>query len=96
MVTLTDDAVSVIRGLTQQATEVPTAGIRIADDGDNSLGLRLVEAPQPGDTVVDVSGAKLFLDATAEEALDGKVLHAQSDSRGRLQFTVADRPDPMS
>lgn len=94
MVTLTEDAVSAIRGLTQQADALPTAGVRIADEGDGSLRLRLVEAPEPGDAVLDVSGAKLFLDETAEKTLDGKALHARSDVGGQLQFTVGDMPSP--
>jgi Fe-S cluster assembly iron-binding protein IscA len=91
MVTLTDEAVSAIRGLTEQAEAVPTAGVRIADEGDGSLGLRLVEAPQPGDAVVDVSGAKLFLDETAERSLDGKALDAEAEG-GQLRFIVGDMP----
>jgi Fe-S cluster assembly iron-binding protein IscA len=90
MVTLTDDAVTAIRDLTQQADATPTAGIRIADVGDGSLALQLVEAPVPGDAVVDVSGAKLFLDATAERTLDGKSLHAQAEPGGQLRFLVGD------
>jgi len=90
MVTLTEGAVSAIRGLAQQVEDAPTGGLRIADGGGGALQLGVVQGPEPGDAVVDAGGAKLFLDETAERTLDGKALDARPDGNGQLLFTVGE------
>jgi hypothetical protein len=48
------------------------------------------EAPQPGDQVVEAeAGARVFLEENAAETLDDKILDAQVDDNGGVQFTIA-------
>lgn len=92
MVTLTDNAVMVIRGLAEQQDE-PQCGLRIATDPTaGSLMLSLVPEPLDGDRVVDAEGARLFLDSDAALFLDDKALDAAVDEQGAVQFAVADQP----
>lgn len=95
MLTLTDNAVSVIRTLTAQPEVPDGAGLRIAADvTDNSGGLTLslATAPQEGDQVVDESGALLFLEPTAATVLDDKALDADVDEDGKVSFALAEQP----
>lgn len=97
MLTLTDNAVLVIRDLTAQE-EVPTgAGLRIASDPTGSLVLSLSEQPQRGDQVVDTAGARIFLDPDSAQALRDKALDAAVDAQGIVQFGIAELPGrPMA
>ncbi len=88
MLTLTDNAVSVIRDLTQQ--QEAGTGLRIASDPANSsLTLSLAPMPQEGDQVIDTAGARLFLDAEAAPLLDDKSLDATVDAGGGVRFALA-------
>jgi iron-sulfur cluster assembly protein len=90
MLTLTAEAASEIRNLTDRPELPDTAGLRIANDaGQGSLTLSLAAVPAEDDTVLATSGARLFLDAEAVEALDEKVLDTVPDSEGRVQFAIA-------
>ncbi|ASW53823.1 iron-sulfur cluster assembly accessory protein [Plantactinospora sp. KBS50] len=92
MLTLTDNAVLVIRDLTAQQEVPDGAGLRIATDPEaGALTLALAEAPAQGDQVVDNSGARIFLDADAAQLLDDKALDAAVDAQGAVQFGFAER-----
>lgn len=93
MLTLTENAVSVIRNLTDQQEVPDGAGLRIATDPQaGALTLSLAEAPLDGDEVLDTAGARLFLDAEAAILLDDKALDAAVDTDGRVQFAVGEQP----
>jgi Fe-S cluster assembly iron-binding protein IscA len=93
MLTVTENAVSVIRNLTDQQEVPEGAGLRIATDPSaGALTLSLAEAPLDGDEVLDESGARLFLDAEAAVLLDDKALDAAVDPDGRVQFAVGEQP----
>ena len=95
MLTLTDNAVLVIRDLTAQQEAPEGAGIRIATDPTaGSLTLALAEQPAQGDQVVDSAGARIFLDTEAAQLLDDKALDAAVDAQGAVQFGIAERTDP--
>lgn len=92
MLTLTENAVSVIRNLTDQQEVPDGAGLRIATDPQaGALTLSLAEAPLDGDEVLDTAGARLFLDAEAAILLDDKALDAAVDTDGRVQFAVGEQ-----
>ena len=92
MLTLTDNAVLVIRDLTAQQEVPDGAGLRIATDADaGALTLSLAEAPAQGDQVVDDSGARIFLDSDAAQLLDDKALDAAVDAQGAVRFGLAER-----
>jgi iron-sulfur cluster assembly protein len=91
MLTLTDNAVSVIRELTAQPQVPDGAGLRIATD-PSAGGLTLALAAQPAqdDRVLDEEGARIFLDPEAAQLLDDKALDAAVDQQGGVQFAVAE------
>jgi Fe-S cluster assembly iron-binding protein IscA len=93
MLAVTDNAVAVIRDLTEQQNLPDSAGVRIASDpAQGALTMSLATAPQDGDQVVDQSGARLFLDGEAARVLDDKSLDAAVDANGAVQFEVGEQP----
>jgi Fe-S cluster assembly iron-binding protein IscA len=90
VLTLTENASTVVKTLTDQ-TEGDQAGLRISQDAPDSPALHVIpsEAPQPGDQVLEEDGARVFLEETAAVTLDDKILDAQVDDRGGVQFTIA-------
>lgn len=91
MLTLTDNAASVIRNITGQEDVPAGAGLRIAANPDGALNLNLSPAPEEGDQVVDDGGARLFLDSDAAVMLDDKALDAAVDAEGGVQFALAEQ-----
>lgn len=89
MLTLTENASTVVKTLVDQQ-ENAVAGLRISQDGPDSPALHVIptEAPQPGDQVLEEAGARVFLEETAADTLDDKILDAQVDDRGGVQFTI--------
>ena len=90
MLTLTENATNAVSTIVGQASGGPDGGLRIAAEPNSSdLGLMVAETPQPGDEVVEESGARVFLDDTAKSVLDDKVLDAEYQGNGGVQFTIA-------
>jgi Fe-S cluster assembly iron-binding protein IscA len=93
MLTLTDNAVSVIRDITDRRDAPEGAGVRIAADPTaGALTFSLAADPIAGDQVLDASGARLFLDVKAAAVLDDKALDARIDTEGHVKFAIADQP----
>jgi Fe-S cluster assembly iron-binding protein IscA len=92
MLTLTDNAVLVIRDLTAQQEAPDAAGLRIASDPTGSLTLALAEQPQRGDQVLNTAGARIFLDEESSHVLRNKALDAAVDAQGVVQFGIAELP----
>jgi Fe-S cluster assembly iron-binding protein IscA len=93
MITLTASATKAIRTITEQP-EVPVgSGLRI-DTGTQpgSLSVAVTPGPIEGDTVLDESGARLFLGSAAVPFLEDKALDATVDAKGGVQFTVGEQP----
>jgi iron-sulfur cluster assembly protein len=96
VLTLTENANNVVKTIVEQATPGAQAGLRISQDSPDSPALHVMptEAPQPGDHVVEEqAGARVFLEETAAVTLDDKILDAQVDESGGVQFTIAVQPD---
>lgn len=91
MLTLTENASTVVKTIVDQSEGNQEAGLRISQDAVDSPALHVIasEAPQPGDQVLDEDGARVFLEETAAETLDDKVLDAQVDDNGGVQFTIS-------
>jgi Fe-S cluster assembly iron-binding protein IscA len=90
VLTLTENAVAVIRDLTGQQEVPEGAGLRIATDpSTSSLTLSVAPTPEEGDKVIDAEGARLFLDAEAAPLLDDKALDAEVDAGGGVRFALA-------
>jgi iron-sulfur cluster assembly protein len=89
MLTLTDNAADIVKKIAESVPESDQSGLRIseAEPGvEGNLTLTPVPAPEPGDKVVDAGGARVFLDNAASELLGDKVLDAQVDPDGSVQF----------
>jgi iron-sulfur cluster assembly protein len=94
MLTLTDNAVAAIRDLTSQPDVPDGSGVRIGTDpAAGSLMLSLAQEPIPGDQVVDVAGATVFLDSDAAPLVEEQALDATVDDTGLIEFTLAPQPD---
>lgn len=91
MLTLTENASTVVKTLVDQTGSADEGGLRISQDAPDSPALHVIpsESPQPGDQVVEEDGARVFLEETAAETLEDKILDAQVDDRGGVQFTIA-------
>lgn len=89
MLTLTENASTVVKTLVDQQEQA--GGLRISQDSLDSPALHVIPSaePQPGDQVVEQSGAKVFLEETAATTLDDKVLDALVDPNGGVQFNIA-------
>lgn len=90
MLTLTEEATSAVKTITAQFPDAAQGGVRIEGAGspDSQFRLSVVEAPEPADAVVENEGARVFLDTDAAEVLDDRVLDAQLDGQGGVQFAV--------
>ncbi|GHJ09930.1 MULTISPECIES: adhesin [Micromonospora] len=87
MLTMTDNAVLVIRDLAAQQDVAQDGGLRIAADTEaGALTIELVPVPAQGDQVVDTEGARIFLDAEAAELLNDSSVDASVDDEGVVQF----------
>jgi iron-sulfur cluster assembly protein len=92
MLTMTDNAVMVIRDLAVQQDVAEGGGLRIAADTDaGSLTIELVPQPVQGDEVVDNQGARIFLDSDAAELLNDTAVDASVDDEGVVQFGFTER-----
>ena len=92
MLTVTENAVTEIRNLTDQPQAPEGGGVRIAADPTGTLKLRLAATPAKNDTILDADGARLFLDSSATTLLEDKTLDAVTDPSGQVQFAVAEQP----
>ncbi|MEU8184811.1 adhesin [Micromonospora sp. NPDC049044] len=92
MLTMTDNAVLVIRDLANQQDVGQDGGVRIAADTEaGSLTVELVPEPVQGDRVVDNQGARIFLDEDAAELLGDASVDATVDEEGVIQFGFTER-----
>ncbi|MEU7170397.1 iron-sulfur cluster biosynthesis family protein [Micromonospora tulbaghiae] len=92
MLTMTDNAVLVIRDLAAQQDVADAGGLRIAADADaGSLSIELVPQPVQGDQVVDTEGARIFLDSDAAELLNDTSVDAMVDEEGVVQFGFTEK-----
>ena len=92
MLTLTDQAQTIVRALTQDPQAPESAGLRIAP-GNEGLELLIVAEPVPGDALIDNDGVRVFVEPQAAQLLDEQTLDAQVDG-GEVNFFLAS-PDAI-
>ena len=88
MLTLTENASTIVREITAQAGGADEAGLRIALEAtpEPDFAISATEGPQPGDATLEQDGATVYLDAGAATELDDKVLDSRPGGQG---FTIA-------
>jgi Fe-S cluster assembly iron-binding protein IscA len=91
MLTMTEDAVTVIRTLKDGQALPDDGGVRIANDPAGALTLGFTNGPSAGDQVIENSGARLFVSPEAAVLLDDKALDASVDPEGNVQFALMDQ-----
>lgn len=93
MLTLTDNAASIVKGLADRVTGTEDGGLRIATQvaDPTNFEVTMTPTPQVDDLVVENDGAHVFLEATAASVLDDKQLDATIDDEGAVRFTIDTR-----
>jgi Fe-S cluster assembly iron-binding protein IscA len=86
MLVITDEARDAIRAIIEESEIGPAGGLRISGT-DDEFEFELAEEPGEGDGVIREGGVVVFLDPTAAELLDDKILdaHAHGD---HVHFSV--------
>ena len=87
MLTLTDNALTAVRTLTQDPEAPEGAGLRITP-GTEGLELILVADPVPGDALIDDGGARVYVEPEAAELLKEQTLDAQVED-GQVSFFLS-------
>lgn len=88
MLTLTENACTIVKQITD-GPEVPdTAGLRITE-ADGGFAVTATSQPEAGDQTVQQDGATVYLESAAAERLDAMVLDAGVDDAGGIQFGLA-------
>jgi Fe-S cluster assembly iron-binding protein IscA len=76
---VTDSAAEAVKAIVEQAEVGTTGGLRIAvDEADESVELGVEQAAAAEDTVIDLAGARVFLDEPSARALADMVLDANA------------------
>ena len=91
MLVLTDAAAEVVKSVTDTPQAPDGTGLRITQSApEPGSGLELAAATEPGvnDQIVEIAGARVFLDPLAAAYLDDKVLDAEVDTQGKVHFTL--------
>jgi Fe-S cluster assembly iron-binding protein IscA len=91
MLTLTENASAIVNEITSQPGLAETAGLRITTENtpEPAFAVSAAQAGEPGDQVVEQNGATIYLDSSAAELLDDKVLDAAVDPSGKVEFALA-------
>jgi Fe-S cluster assembly iron-binding protein IscA len=93
MLTLTDNAASIVKGLSDRNLGTETGGLRIATtEADvTDFEVTLAAEPSPDDQIVQSSGASVFLEKVASEVLADKQLDATVNDEGAVRFVIAEQ-----
>ncbi|MDP3894164.1 Fe-S cluster assembly protein HesB [Nocardioides sp.] len=90
MLTLTENASMIVKTITEQPESADANGLRISSETDQEAAFAISTAAQPEeqDQVVEQDGATVYLDPTAAQMLEDKVLDAGVDETGNVQFAL--------
>ena len=93
MLTLTDQASTVVKDLAERATGSDEAGLRISTLPDNpkDYEVKVAAFPEPDDIVVANDGAQVFLESRAADALTYRVLDAKVEADGAVRFQLGEQ-----
>jgi iron-sulfur cluster assembly protein len=93
MLVLTEAAAEVVKSVTSTAQAPDGAGLRIASstpepESPGALQLTATTGPGENDQVIEVGGARVFLERQAAIYLEDKVLDARVDEQGEAHFSL--------
>lgn len=88
MLTLTENAGTVVSDLVSRASETDTAGLRI-QQGDNRFDIAIADSPAPTEVVIEREGARVFMDGPVAQVLDEMTLDAVVTPEGDIRFALA-------
>ena len=93
MLTLTENATTAVKAIVERNPDVQEAGLRISSDRPNATEFAVAITPEPeqGDTIVEQSGARVFLGGDAATTLESKILDAQLSEDGSVRFALAEQ-----
>jgi Fe-S cluster assembly iron-binding protein IscA len=91
MLTMTENASSVVRTIVEGTPSTDTGGLRIVTDqpGGTAFSVDVAMAPEPTDSIVEQGGARVFVENIALEALDNQILDAEVATDGSVRFALA-------
>ena len=90
MLTLTENASTIVKDIAAQQGGSESTGLRISSqDPTHGLMVTAAEKPLPGDHTVTADGALIYLDEPAAQRLDDQVLDASVDEAGLVQFALS-------
>ncbi|GEL22125.1 MAG: adhesin [Pseudonocardia sp.] len=98
MLAITETAAEAIKSLTADAELPDGGGLRIAStEEDQGLELSLAAQPVESDTVLTGDGVTVFLETSAAQVLDDKVLDVQpveTPQGEELRFAIGPQAEP--
>jgi iron-sulfur cluster assembly protein len=91
MLTLTENAMTIVDEITARPGLTEDAGLRITqvDAPEPAFEVSAAAHGQPDDQVVEQGGATVYLDPASAALLDDKVLDAAVDPTGKVEFALA-------
>lgn len=94
MLTLTENASTIVKTLTDQAVDSPEGGLRItsSDKSDTAFAVTVTPAPDANDQIITDGRSRVFVDENASAQLDDKILDAQLDDQGAVHFELNPQP----
>ncbi|WP_417561882.1 iron-sulfur cluster assembly accessory protein [Microbacterium sp.] len=98
MFAIDDDACIIVRAIAAQTPGGREAGgLRISDGAGRGTDYAIepVGGPEPGDVVVDQSGARVFLAPDVADALSDTVLEASVNREGVVDFQFGTTAGPQ-
>lgn len=91
MLTLTDDAQTLVRDITARPEVPEGGGLRIAPaSSSEGLEVSLAAEPAPGDQVIDEGGARVFVEEQVASLLEESTLDADPSGSGLVLTQPAD------
>lgn len=95
MLTMTSNAAEAVKTLVSGQGAPEGGGLRFAtqtdDQANTAIEVSVAPAPTEGDSVLETSGARVFLEPSAASFLDDKLLDAQQDDEGNVNLAVREQ-----
>ncbi len=96
MLTVTAEAADAVKKLVEGSDVPETGGLRIfatpVNESEATLELTLAAEPQAADQVVETDGSQVFVEPSAAQFLEDKVLHATFEDQS-IRFAIETLPE---